>query len=244
MTSLIHLNSLWFFQQIPDQPINSSRGNNNTNNNSIPRRPPNIIMDQLSDPNIDRITRHRVTPSSSSSSSSYATSPSPQRRLPTPREIFDGLNEYVIGQRNVKIALSVGVHNHYKRIAVMEAQQSALQTMQVETINQQQQQQQQRREGHLGVDASDSPLGYQQDAAPFREPTIADLRLNQFGRSSTIVTPPPSPSASEDSSRDDANLSKPFCETPDVRSIANPNHNIGPEVEDCELDKSNIIIIG
>ncbi|EED90377.1 predicted protein, partial [Thalassiosira pseudonana CCMP1335] len=52
--------------------------------------------------------------------------------LPTPKEIYDGLNEYVIGQRNVKIALSVGVHNHYKRISVVEAQQSALQAMQVE----------------------------------------------------------------------------------------------------------------
>ena len=42
--------------------------------------------------------------------------------LPTPREISRGLDEYVIGQRNVKIALSVGVYNHYKRISLMEAQ--------------------------------------------------------------------------------------------------------------------------
>ena len=45
----------------------------------------------------------------------------PPRRLPTPKEIYKGLNEYVIGQNNVKIALSVGVHNHYKRIIVMDA---------------------------------------------------------------------------------------------------------------------------
>ena len=44
-----------------------------------------------------------------------------QRHLPAPREIYKGLNEYVIGQNNVKIALSVGVHNHYKRITVMDA---------------------------------------------------------------------------------------------------------------------------
>jgi hypothetical protein len=29
--------------------------------------------------------------------------------MPTPREIMKGLNEYVIGQRNVKVALAVGV---------------------------------------------------------------------------------------------------------------------------------------
>ncbi|KAL7464612.1 hypothetical protein ACHAXS_004954 [Conticribra weissflogii] len=74
---------------------------------------------------IDQITRHRATPSSSSSTHSQPPPPPhhPTRSLPTPRQIFDGLNEYVIGQRNVKVALSVGVHNHYKRIAVMEAQQ-------------------------------------------------------------------------------------------------------------------------
>ncbi len=36
--------------------------------------------------------------------------------LPKPREIFDFLEEYVIGQEAAKKALSVAVYNHYKRI--------------------------------------------------------------------------------------------------------------------------------
>ena len=48
--------------------------------------------------------------------------PPPVRRIPTPREVRRGLDEYVIGQSNVKVALSVGVYNHYKRISVVDAQ--------------------------------------------------------------------------------------------------------------------------
>ena len=37
-------------------------------------------------------------------------------KLPTPREIREVLDQYVIGQDEAKIALSVAVYNHYKRI--------------------------------------------------------------------------------------------------------------------------------
>jgi ATP-dependent Clp protease ATP-binding subunit ClpX len=37
-------------------------------------------------------------------------------RVPTPREILDELNQYVIGQEKAKRVLSVAVYNHYKRV--------------------------------------------------------------------------------------------------------------------------------
>ena len=40
----------------------------------------------------------------------------PSDRLPTPAEIRNTLDEYVIGQDRAKVVLSVAVYNHYKRI--------------------------------------------------------------------------------------------------------------------------------
>ena len=39
------------------------------------------------------------------------------KELPSPSEIFEILNEYVIGQGHAKKVLSVAVHNHYKRLS-------------------------------------------------------------------------------------------------------------------------------
>ncbi|WP_181275294.1 ATP-dependent Clp protease ATP-binding subunit ClpX [Brevibacterium oceani] len=41
--------------------------------------------------------------------------------LPKPREIFDFLEEYVVGQEPAKKALSVAVYNHYKRIRSLQS---------------------------------------------------------------------------------------------------------------------------
>ena len=40
--------------------------------------------------------------------------------LPKPKEIFDFLEQYVVGQETAKRALAVAVYNHYKRIRVAE----------------------------------------------------------------------------------------------------------------------------
>jgi ATP-dependent Clp protease ATP-binding subunit ClpX len=41
----------------------------------------------------------------------------PMKAIPRPREIHDFLNQYVVGQEHAKRAISVAVHNHYKRLA-------------------------------------------------------------------------------------------------------------------------------
>src|SRR6266705_3326390 len=40
--------------------------------------------------------------------------------IPTPRQIKEFLDQYVIGQEYAKRAMSVAVHNHYKRLSVSE----------------------------------------------------------------------------------------------------------------------------
>lgn len=45
------------------------------------------------------------------------TTPSYLKKLPTPQEIYDFLNQYVVGQDRAKKILSVAVYNHYKRIS-------------------------------------------------------------------------------------------------------------------------------
>lgn len=42
------------------------------------------------------------------------------RGLPRPKEIFEVLNQYVIGQERAKKTLSVAVYNHYKRLAMQD----------------------------------------------------------------------------------------------------------------------------
>jgi ATP-dependent Clp protease ATP-binding subunit ClpX len=112
----------------------------------------------------------------------------------TPLHVRAGLDEYVIGQEQVKIALSVGVHNHYKRVLSAEAHQAREKRRQAEAMQGAPQQ------SVNGLDA---------------------LNLGQFGRTS---------------------LSSSYDEAPEVNSIA--TEDFGKTVVDCELEKSNILILG
>jgi ATP-dependent Clp protease ATP-binding subunit ClpX len=129
-----------------------------------------------------------------------STSPPSVKRIPTPREIRRGLNEYVIGQGNVKVALSVGVYNHYKRIFVSEAQAAA-----------------ESRKAQRDSQEEYFPLG--------GDGGLSDLNLSQFGSKTGAET--------EDQF---------YCEAPDVNSIA--DEAFGTDVEDVEIDKSNIMLLG
>ncbi|MDO4254505.1 MAG: ATP-dependent Clp protease ATP-binding subunit ClpX [Kocuria sp.] len=46
---------------------------------------------------------------------------SEESALPTPREIFEHLQQYVVGQETAKRALSVAVYNHYKRVRASQS---------------------------------------------------------------------------------------------------------------------------
>lgn len=147
--------------------------------------------------------------------------PPPAKRMPTPREIRKGLDEYVIGQSNVKVALSVGVYNHYKRIFVAEARAAA----------------EQRRQA--GRDGQEEYFVAGTDPANSATGGLSDLNLTQYGTAPAAPIPPvngaegmpPSPPPPS-----------PFSESPDVNSIADAN--FGMEVEECEIDKSNIMLLG
>lgn len=42
--------------------------------------------------------------------------------LPTPHEIYDELSQYVMGQERAKVAMSVAVYNHYRRVMLSSVQ--------------------------------------------------------------------------------------------------------------------------
>src|SRR5687768_10084098 len=43
------------------------------------------------------------------------------KAIPKPKEIFDVLQQYVVGQDRAKRILAVAVYNHYKRIAMQQS---------------------------------------------------------------------------------------------------------------------------
>src|SRR5690606_10484005 len=61
----------------------------------------------------DRLKREELgRPSSGGSSDTVGA----MKKLPTPTEIYDSLNNYVVAQEQTKRSLAVAVYNHYKRI--------------------------------------------------------------------------------------------------------------------------------
>jgi ATP-dependent Clp protease ATP-binding subunit ClpX len=127
--------------------------------------------------------------------------------MPTPREIRRGLNEYVIGQNNVKVALSVGVYNHFKRLVVAEAAQ-------------------QQTEGSEGL--SEPSSSYEGDTSTIS--SNLHRSLSQFGTAAVVEPPAEGP--------EDGTTAPP--------SEVQQHHNIKHAVllEECDIDKSNILLLG
>ena len=127
------------------------------------------------------------------------------KQMPTPREIMKGLDEYVIGQRAVKVALSVGVYNHYKRILVSESQH-------------------QKDSAPQNVTGDGDPTTF---SGPFQGPPASELNLQQFG----------SAKVSGDSSAS-------HFDPQNISSAMQDQTSFAREVEECEIDKSNLLILG
>lgn len=167
------------------------------------------------------------------------------KRIPPPIEIYRGLNDYVIGQKNVKVALSVGVHNHYKRI-ILEQNKSNPTSL-----------------GGQNVSEPDS-IPQTKDyfsSSPSKQRTvnsvgggISDLNLSQFGKIGMSTTSSIGSTKLDIKSDTRMNTTKKMPlrrnkksthtskGATNVNSIGNPD--FARTIEDVELDKSNIIIIG
>src|SRR5689334_19204838 len=55
--------------------------------------------------------------------------------LPKPREIYDVLQEYVVGQEGAKRALSVAVYNHYKRVQMSSSPEQSPEEIELQKSN-------------------------------------------------------------------------------------------------------------
>ena len=92
--------------------------------------------------------------------------------IPTPREIHEVLDQYIIGQEAAKVALSVSVYNHYKRIFFGGGDEVELQKSNILL---------------LGPTGSGCPQWCQDalraDACPYPEGAVCDRRRDDAHRS-------------------------------------------------------------
>jgi ATP-dependent protease Clp ATPase subunit len=146
-----------------------------------------------------------------------------KQRMPTPREILRGLNAYVIGQRQVKIALSVGVYNHYKRIFVAEADSAMEQARETAAATEQ------MAHHHYGPTTATTRTS---------ATTLMDLELGQFGTTSA------NSGAEASLAVADVSGNQAYCEASVPEEPVNTGSDSSRDVEECEIDKSNIMLLG
>ena len=131
------------------------------------------------------------------------------------------------------------MHNHYKRLTVADVQAAATKRQ-------------------FMIDNDGVVNDQQRNASTVLGDNVAgglsDLNMAQYGRTTGTSYPPPPPSVPNKKSQDtntntsteqqqtSNTSSTAYCETPDINSIINPD--FGRNVSTCDIDKSNIIIIG
>eukprot|EP00633_Aureoumbra_lagunensis_P009195 CAMPEP_0197313024 /NCGR_PEP_ID=MMETSP0891-20130614/25136_1 /TAXON_ID=44058 ORGANISM="Aureoumbra lagunensis, Strain CCMP1510" /NCGR_SAMPLE_ID=MMETSP0891 /ASSEMBLY_ACC=CAM_ASM_000534 /LENGTH=609 /DNA_ID=CAMNT_0042800613 /DNA_START=45 /DNA_END=1874 /DNA_ORIENTATION=+ len=149
------------------------------------------------------------------------------QRIPTPREIYAGLNEHVVGQHEAKTALAVGVHNHYKRMTVKKSKQ--------------------KEEEEENFIKKDEPIGHIYNSArgSKAEPIYAPLNSEKNSISSKIFTS----IGDTDDDDDDNDLgrffkgrSNPFPSLNQMKP--SPMNKSAKNNDELELDKSNLMILG
>lgn len=94
-----------------------SMNNVNINYNDLMQNMPNISMIDLSSLQ-DRIPNQKIKPKAKAKKEGgEAAKKLDIKLIPAPHKIKANLDEYVIGQEHAKKVMSVGVYNHYKRVA-------------------------------------------------------------------------------------------------------------------------------
>lgn len=92
-----------------DKPDDTENGMNN-----IEGRIPNIRFLNLSDLQGDMSGRHKIKKKKPGEKREALID---IKKIPAPHKIKEQLDEYVVGQEHAKKVISVGVYNHYKRVA-------------------------------------------------------------------------------------------------------------------------------
>ncbi len=176
----------------------------------------------------------------------------------SPEKIKSGLDEYVIGQDDVKIALAVGLHNHLRRIGLMDKQ------------NQSYKARQEAVEAAVGSSRAATATNQGQHMVPVSPLGTKDLKAAQMAMDEPGMT---TSSLSSFETGDGSSLSETtsatlagrqnntlhslymngdssFRPTPGYTTAALPpppaslKLSSGHEVEPVSLDKSNVMLIG
>ncbi|EEY54133.1 ATP-dependent Clp protease ATP-binding subunit clpX, putative [Phytophthora infestans T30-4] len=153
------------------------------------------------------------------------------------RSIYEGLNEYVIGQDKVKKTLAVGVHNHYKRLHALELLQA-------------------RKEAEAACAKHNASSQHPRAGGVTRQHVdMDDPRLSNIGRrllleeiysGSDKNDAEMPPTSKQHASEETAEVTK-TTETTHTHATRLQHHSMGDKLqylEGVELDKTNVMLVG